>query len=316
MAKKQGLSSAEERLCLMEKLFQNDELALAEILQKCQEPMELTCTCCGGKRMIYKACKRRWCPECAPMISAQRLSRLEYGARELEWPLFVTLTVPNTHDAQTMFRKLRSSFGKFRRTKFWVHTVTGGMASMEVTNRGNGWHPHLHAVIDCRWLSLDTSQPQRGDSKEIVAKKCKAAQKELANRWAKCLKIEKAVVHVKRTTASILVEVLKYAVKPGDLLKAEGNVGDVIRAMERCRLITTFGSLYGMGAKWKKQEKEDYTPKPCEQCSQSGHWMPSTVVDRITRLEDPRMAACYHPTDPTEKEFVKSIRNKRFVRET
>lgn len=275
-----------ERDELREKLFKEGEDDLGKILQSCGNNMSLTCMACGSKHEVETQCKRRWCPACAPRISAQRLSRMKYGVEKLQWPLFVTLTVPNAKSAQQCFRKLRASFGKFRRTKFWIHTVTGGMASMEVTNTGEGWHPHLHCLIDCRWLSLDTPQPQRRDPKHVVDEKCKAAQQELSERWAKCIKEPIGIVWVKRTKADAIIEVLKYAVKPGDLVECKEPVGDLIRAMERCRLITTFGGLYGLGAEWKKQEKLEKKTKPCPSCQNVGQWIPSEIADRICSRDE------------------------------
>jgi hypothetical protein len=279
MEEKTLLSPREERLALMEKLFSHGEHGFAQILEKCGQLMSLTCTVCLNRHLVETQCKKRWCPECAPRISAKRLSRLSYGTNKLQWPLFVTLTVQNTASAQGCFRNLRAAFGRFRRTKFWLHTVKGGMCSMEITNRGQGWHPHLHCLIDCKWLSTKTPQPQQGDPWWVIERKCESAQKDLTEAWAKCIKQETSIVWVKRTDTDAIIEVMKYACKPGDLIACDGNPGEVIRAMDRTRLISTFGTLYGLSKEWKEMEKQEKKGIQCEVCKETGTFVPSEMMD-------------------------------------
>jgi Replication protein len=272
---------------LAAKLLKYSEDAYAKILEDCGKGFNLTCINCGHRHDVQEFCKKRWCPDCAPRLSAQRLARMRHGAEKFEWPLFVTLTMRNVQQAQGCFKDLGKAFSRFRKTKFWKHTVKGGMSSMEVTNRGNGWHPHLHCLLDCCWLSMDTPQPQRGDPQHVVAYKCNQAQKELSVRWGQCIGQSTAVVYVKRTTIEVLPEVLKYSIKPGDLEKMQGNPGDVIRAMERTRMIRTFGSLYGLSKEWEEMEKAEGDGVPCEECGLTGHFMPTEIADRMIQRDDP-----------------------------
>ncbi len=200
---------------------------------------------------ISQRCKRKWCPYCARQLAAQRTAELVHIVERFRWPLFVTLTMRNVSDlTPSAVRGLRRAFGKLRHRKLWKDRVLGGVAAVEVTNEGNGWHPHLHVVCDCKWLAIHAPAPQRGDSVPAIKAKCKAASQELEAVWSKILKQPTSSVRVKRADrTTISKEVLKYTVKSEDLLTSEGSAGDLIRALESCRLMTTFGQAHGQCVK-------------------------------------------------------------------
>ena len=295
--KSRGKLRAEDlRAALLERLDRENEDDLFRQLEPCGSFFDLICTCCGETRPVERHCMRRWCPVCARIISARRVRRYHAAARCMRWPLFVTLTAPNLETIeQADFRAQRRAFGLLRGRKIWTERVTGGVAGFEVTNRGKGWHLHLHALIDCKWLAWYTRPPATMDSKSEVKRKCKAAATELATTWAKCLKRSEVAlsalttsVKVKRTTeADICVEILKYAVKMSDILECEEPIGDLLRAMQGCRLVTSFGALYG--AAMKKMEKavdeEDGTDRKPSACSGCGgqSWMTEGAVKWLMR---------------------------------
>jgi hypothetical protein len=169
----------------------------------------------------------------------------------MRWPLFVTLTMRNTSDLSSgAVRHLRRSFGKLRHRKFWKQRVVGGVATLEVTNIGNGWHPHLHAVIDCEWLSNGTRPPGRGSTKVQWEKACQQSATEIERHWSKCLGQETSSVSIMRANRrTIAKEVIKYSVKGSDLLECVEPVGEMIRAIDRCRMMTTFGNAHGQCVK-------------------------------------------------------------------
>lgn len=65
----------------------------------------------------------------------------------------VTMTVVNGPDLEERWRHLAASWRHLLRRRTKPRTVTafrelvGAVWSYEVTNIGNGWHPHLHAVV-------------------------------------------------------------------------------------------------------------------------------------------------------------------------
>jgi hypothetical protein len=232
---------------LRRRLKAEGETELLAKISICQQPLEMLCVDCGTKKTMAKSCKRKWCPCCKRRLAAQRSAELGYIVERFRWPLFVTLTMKNAFDLSSgEIRKMRRAFGKLRNRKLWKTRVKGGIACVEVTNIGNGWHPHLHCVLDCAWLAWKTPAPQKGDSKEELKAKFQAAAVELETAWAKLLGQTSASVKVKRCSSSTIAkEVVKYTVKDEDLIESEEPIGELIRALESCRLMTTFGQAHG-----------------------------------------------------------------------
>lgn len=266
-----------QRLALIERLEAEGRDDLAAQLAKCNQPLNLVCICCGTRREVRTRCKRKWCPICARIIAARRTHRVRAAVEAMQWPLFVTLTMQNVEDmSDGAIRHLRRAFGKLRRMKSWSKTVTGGVAAIEVTNIGNGWHPHVHAVVDCKWLAWKTPEPNwRRDTQLQKDRLCQAAHNEIVSRWAKALGHETAGVFVKRASAlSITTEVLKYSVKGSDLLAAPGEIGPAIDALSLTRLVTTFGTLYRL-----PKPPDDYPKALCPRGN--ADWMPWEVAMKL-----------------------------------
>lgn len=215
---------------------------LVKYLDKCGNDLSLTCVNCGHKRVAETRCKKRWCPSCAYFIAAERVDKYRAAAELFQWPLFVTLTMQNTIDAEGLV-KLKAAWGKMRRRKLIREKVASGIIGYEVTNKGKGWHPHLHALLDCRWLSLHVPEPTRRDTGEEKKRKCQAAADELSRLWADVLGQPTASVHVRRGDANALVEVLKYSCKGSELIECSDKASDLIYVMQGMRLITTFGEI-------------------------------------------------------------------------
>lgn len=266
---------------LVKRLEAEGEDEIAERLSSCGKERELTCTCCGATHEVETRCRKKWCPVCCRRIAAERSLKFERLIAKMKWPLFVTLTMKNVDDLSFgAVRSLRRAFGKLRRKTIWTRRVVGGVASIEVTNIGNGWHPHLHAVVDCEWLAVKSDAPKADWSRERKAGAYKRAAKELEAAWAKCLGQPSASVKVKRVYSdTVAKEVAKYSVKGSDLVESAGSVGDLIRALEGTRLVTTFGTCFGAGA---VVEPSARAPLMC-QCGASGDWLPTDIVDRIAR---------------------------------
>lgn len=296
------MSNESQLEALRSRLAREEEWTLLKKIVSCGEEIGLICESCGRKHLLHKKCKKKWCPRCAPSLAAKRATEMRGVAEQFVWPLFITLTMRNVDDLNaTAVRTLRRAFGRLRHQRFWRENVTGGFASVEITNIGNGWHPHLHAVLDCRWLSLKTPRPQRGEKAQSTLKKCKAASQELEKAWARLLKQPTASVKVKRCNAgTISKEVCKYTVKGSDLIESKGRIGDLIRALESCRLMTTFGSAHGRVSQLRAIGKEQAALREDLECQATGknRWPgccpdPTLNLEKFSRvaapLEEPRM---------------------------
>lgn len=272
---------------LLARLDQEGADDLTANFRKCGETFGLTCMSCGEIHDCERRCSKKWCPMCVRKLATKRAEKFRAAVAAMKWPLFVTLTMKNVDDLSfDAVRKLRRAFGKLRQRKLWKAHVLGGAASIEVTNIGNGWHPHLHAILDCEWLAWKTPKPKASDSRDRKMKLCEKAGAELERVWSKCLGQASSSVAVKRTCGEDVVqEVMKYSVKGSDLVDSPDNVAPLIRCLEATRLVTTFGSLFGK--KLLRADDSERPPLMCK-CGASGMFLPEELVARLARIEGPR----------------------------
>lgn len=275
-----------DRAALLERLEAEDADDLSEPLRKCGKEDELTCTCCGERWQIFKRCNRKWCPACQRALATRASLRYTGICASFQWPIFVTLTAKNWDDLDTdMVRHMRRSLGKLRRLRWWTKSVKGGIAGIEVTNTGKGWHPHLHMVLDCRWLAVSSTAPPTHWSADAKRTRYTQANHEVRDQWSLCLG-RKGNVKTKRATPSesgkskgIAAEIIKYSVKGSDLLQCQDPIAPILRMLDGTRLLTSFGSAYGHLRDWDKVK----VPTACNQCGQSGNWVPTKTALRMMR---------------------------------
>lgn len=249
-----------ELVLLRARLTQENEVELLNRIKLCQEPLKLICLSCRHKKTVRQRCKKRWCPCCARQLAAARADELEYLVERMRWPLFVTLTMRHSSTVLPAdITTLRRAFGRLRHQKLWKSRTQGGAATVELTNQEGGWHPHLHAVIDCEWLAVKEPRPAYRASAEEKRAAYKRAAVELGTAWAKLLKQPTASVRVKRAyRGTIGKEVSKYTVKAQDLIQSTTSPGDIIRALDRTRSFTTFGHAHGQKCSQIRKASKDY----------------------------------------------------------
>lgn len=104
------------------------------------------------KNVIY--CNKPTCPRCAVYISQQRIDKLEAVLakiiKEGQYNLFfVTFTLRHRNGAKfkTLKKALYKISGGMIRTRWFGKSVAGYVKNLEVTEGGNGVHPHLHSVV-------------------------------------------------------------------------------------------------------------------------------------------------------------------------
>ena len=177
---------------------------LAKILDECGQELRLRCIECQALTKTVTRCRKRYCPCCAPLLAFERSVKYGVAAQRLRWPLHVTLTIQNNDTMTTeLLRWLLKCFRRLRQRKLWKNTVAGGWVSLEITNRGKGWHPHLHILADAEWLAIKTPPPRRTDSRDRKAKLCKSAATELGDEWADIVGQETASVKTRRCSGEV-----------------------------------------------------------------------------------------------------------------
>lgn len=274
-----------DRAKILERLEDENEDQLAALLRKCGQPLDLVCTSCGYHHHVETKCKQKWCPVCVRAIATKRSLKFSKAASMMDWPLHLTLTVQNiTNEDQQFVRRLRRAFGKLRHRKIWKTNVRGGVAGIEVTNKGKGWHPHIHALIDCRWLAIKTTRPQQGESRATTKSKCTAAKREFTTLWKTIIKEKHGVCWIRRIGsdggADCAREVLKYAIKGGELATAKGKIGPLIHQLRQCRLTTSFGTMFG---KLLVRDLDAKRPAICDGCGKQTEMLPDFLADNLIR---------------------------------
>jgi len=200
---------------------------------------------------------------------------------QIQWPLFVTFTTQNYADA-TGAREVRRAFTRLRRHRWWKRCVVGGVAQVEVSNRGRGWHPHIHALVDCRWLAITTPQPARDTTSADWRKIATRACGEVRDAWSDALGGRRSSVKVRRVwrrddgdITAAMREVLKYSVSPDTMDRPIREIIECIRALDRTRNLVSWGSLYR-----RPELRRVKRPLACE-CGAIGSYIPDRSVDAI-----------------------------------
>lgn len=267
-----------ERSQLIDRLRSEEAFDLANKLSKCGEVLRLVCANCGSKKAVEMSCMRRWCPACSYAVKRERLKRFDQTARAMKWPLFVTLTKRNTGDPNCI-REIRADWSKMRRRKLLVSRIKGGIATIEITNTGNGWHPHLHILCDCKWLALHVPAPTFADSPDVKRQKYDHARLELSALWCSVIKQDQSIVSALRAkSGDALAYAIKYAIKGTDLINSPDPIAPLLRVLEKSRMISAFGDMHDVDAQIQDDEKPKCT---CKDCGQIQTFMPDWIVEKM-----------------------------------
>ena len=190
------------------------------------------CNGCSALSKFYNRCDKLWCPLCTPRLARERRESVEWWTNEVGQPKHVVLTARNSETlTKARVKEFKAAFARLRRLKL-ARNWRGGFYSLEVTNEGRGWHLHLHALIDCRFIDSG----------------------ELAKAWAKCIGQDFAIVKVKDARdKSYLAEVTKYAVKGSQLASWTGDeIAMLVDSFTGVRTFGVFGSLFGERTKFRE----------------------------------------------------------------
>ena len=191
-------------------------------------------------------CKKHLlCPFCAARRAAKQVEKngdrirkvLEENKNLI--PVMITLTVKNGEDLEERILHLQKAFKKLQqkrkdalrgKTETEFTKVTGSIFSYEVTNKGNGWHPHIHMIA---LLDDFVDQGRLSREWEAITKDSKIVDiRKITSKTGNNLDISDA-----------LLEVFKYAVKFHDLdLEL---TWEAYRILKGKRLLGSFGTLYG-----------------------------------------------------------------------
>ena len=202
----------------------------------------------------YTCKKHLLCPFCAARrgaINAQKYGErfaLLVQQRPNLIPVMLTLTLKNGPDLEERFHHFMCSLRKLlekRRNALKGNSTTeltkavGGVYSVETTNKGKGWHVHLHAVllldafIDREALSREWHSIT-GDSTILDVRRLAKGVSEMTDSQGQ----------ITPKIAEAFCEVFKYALKFSDLTYQD-NV-TAFEVMRGKRLLGSFGVFRGV----------------------------------------------------------------------
>jgi len=199
---------------------------VASQLYDCQETEVLACcTDCGQSWYIINRCRLRVCPLCSYEVYLKRAKALEAMASRMQYPKMITLTMPVwTDEPQDGIRFLRKSWNALRRCPEFK-SVNGGGYQIELKPKPDGWHIHLHAIIDGPYLPY-----QR-----------------LFSQWRRILGVATPQVDIRAAKSREQQRyVCKYAAKAADFYSRPDVVVQWYVATKGQRLFATFGTWYNV----------------------------------------------------------------------
>jgi len=234
-------SARENALRFRDFLVQSKEDKLADALGECGNYATFRDYFTIGQVRLSHFCtckKHLICPLCAIRRGAKALrvylARVEalMASDALLRPYMVTLTTKNGEDLAERFEHLHKCLRSYHRRRSRarqsgeVLKASSAVWSYEVTNKGKGWHPHVHAV----WLCHEEPDAFK-----------------LSEEWH-ALTGDSFIVDVRPLDMSDPVagfcEVFKYALKFSDL--SDGHRLTAYRTLKGKRLQDSFGDLRGL----------------------------------------------------------------------
>lgn len=218
-------------------------------------------------------CRVRSCPVCQWRRSVMWQARVYYALPRLiaDYPdtrfLFLTLTIKNCHITELRRTLIDMAHGWKRMSEVKTFPAFGWVRSVEITRsqRDRSAHPHYHCLL------MVPPTYFRGDYLK---------QKDWAELWRQSLRInyrpvvDVRVVRPERRLASgrvvpaswniwgAVVEILKYAVKPSDMVRDPEWFLQLVGQIHKTRAVAVGGIL----KKYiREKEKEDLTIEPGEE---------------------------------------------------
>lgn len=232
---------------------------------------------------VTNACGLRWCPLCAESRAAFLSHEVRAWYESALQPRLLTLTLRhNTSPLEDQLQLLTRAARKLRRAKFFTSAVRGGIWFLQVTwsDRTNAWHPHIHALIDARFIPHAL----------------------LKARWAKVTG-GSDIVHIKScySPGSAAHHVSRYATRPGTLSSVPDDRRlELVEALDGKRIVGTWGSAKVVSLVPRKTRDMDH-------CIELGTWDELHVKAR-----DSFPARCALLSRATGFKVTRSIINQLF----
>ena len=264
---------------------------LAAKLRNCHSYYTIAiCKDCHKVRKFPNRCDLFCCPECANHLQSERTRQVKWWSDRIPQPKHVILTIKNIHDlGPGHVDELRRMFGKLRRRKFAKNWI-GGFYTIQVTKQNSGWHLHIHALINARWIE----------------------KSELSANWKSITNGLGYIVEVKDCRATeYLNRISRYIVSGTQLaLWQPLDLKAFVEAFQHKRTFGVFGDLYGARtefAEWIAELKQAKPRCDCGSCNVQYYSETEFILLDLqpTHINQPRPP----PPNSTQIELLEFPRN-------
>ena len=199
----------------------------------------IVCAHCGELIRVPVYCKNRFCEVCGPARQFRVREKIKHLLKCADFSSgyflgMVTVSLPNTKELLPGVEALVRSFSRLRRSALWKRSIRGGVYVIEITGKPGSWHPHIHALVEQKFISW----------------------KAFHARWNALTGA--SAFHVKRIPTGAAERYLtKYLTKPPG---SPERVLQIATDLRHTRLFQPFGTWHGKIGSWTK------LPYPCPEC--------------------------------------------------
>jgi len=247
-----------KRLSLVSIFEQRGYFRQANILNECRTRMiYYECVECGSIGWSLNHCGMRVCPYCAGRMKVKLLAKYEKGISRLKdfyksRLKLLTLTLKNVPALQApdfnAISQIKDAFYRLRKRPVLRKKIYGGLYGVEATNKGNGWHVHIHALISSEFIKdacKEMKEAQnRQEEQNLERENCPCCKKKCLRRlWQE--ETGSTVIDIKKANTDGIIEVIGYIAKPFSTKNAELLV-DWWEAMRNRPFLKPFGCFYDM----------------------------------------------------------------------
>lgn len=242
----------------------------AEKLERCHTQLVFwRCNTCGAVKIGGNSCNSRVCPTCGYLMKRRLVKQYQNALSHLPKCYQVklkllTLTLQNVEELSfdtvgnpNIFKESREAFNRFQRRKVVSKVLHGGIYNIEVTNKGQGWNVHIHALVSMDYLEVACpgmkACKNREDEKEFEKNHCQGCPNKCLRRlWQESSGSTIVDIRKVKDAHKAVFEVVGYLAKPVPLADPKLLV-DWWLAMRKKPLIKTFGCFRGLDREGAKE---------------------------------------------------------------
>lgn len=250
----------------------------SDLIEQCHRASSIRlapdCHTCRRKRQVknrsHSSCHDPLCPHCqhARALRIEKVVALFFEemhrratARE-QSVKFATLTLPNVEHLAGVRALLNQCHTRLRHRKLYSSRVLGSLSVTEVTNTGNGWHPHIHKLMDSDWWDEKSENGKYEFSKlwkSCLPKSVQALIEKIMPEGSK----DRSVTWLKEADGGTVQEMSKYIAKGSGFYHDPERVAEFYREFKGQRLFEISGPgyqrLYRLYREMEKRVKAGYS---------------------------------------------------------